>query len=267
MKLKESLLAFLVVGFSVFLSLYLSQLWYLNQYSLSLTNSLFPIYSFYFAYLSFIFMLLLGLYWIFGILQSTENKYISVLSSALENVSSRRFFTLSIIGYSLLYGFLSGMLVFQPNVDFGKEYLFYSASFYYENCCGYIGSIPKIIAVLPQIHFALVISPINILLLPILSFLVSINISVAYYSFMVNGFLPKKGLSFILGSVTGLFTSCPSCAAFFLAGAIGGIGASSAALYLSSFQLLFLTISLPVLVASPLITSIIASKYASSCKC
>jgi len=53
------------------------------------------------------------------------------------------------------------------------------------------------------------------------------------------------------GAAVGLFTACPTCAGFFLAESIGGIGATTLAVALTPYQALFIAVSIPLLVAMP----------------
>jgi hypothetical protein len=53
------------------------------------------------------------------------------------------------------------------------------------------------------------------------------------------------------GAAVGLFTACPTCAGFFLAESVGGIGATTLAVALAPYQAIFIVVSIPLLILMP----------------
>src|SRR5437667_250235 len=57
------------------------------------------------------------------------------------------------------------------------------------------------------------------------------------------------------GAFIGLFTSCPTCAGLAIVSVLGGTGALSASFFLGSLRTIFVAISIPILVAVPLLSA------------
>jgi hypothetical protein len=102
-----------------------------------------------------------------------------------------------------------------------------------------------------------------VFLVPIL---VGVNASLSYYALRISSF-PLSGRWLAgSGAVVGLFTACPTCAGIFLASALGGFG-TTLAVVLAPFQLLFVGITLPVLIAGPVFTALsVKRSYEASCR-
>lgn len=185
----------------------------------------------------------------------------AILSEALGSTKDLKVGAVAAILYGVAYLLVSSILVFQPSVNFLSTYGVSSPSWSAAACCGSPGTVPVLIVyLLPQAHLALQILPLDALFAVVVPLLVGFNVTVAVHT-MRNKFL--KGNAGWLGSVgvlTGLFTGCPTCAGLFLAGATGGIGATGLAVALAPYQMLFVVLSLPVLVASPLIVAFVATR-------
>ena len=93
------------------------------------------------------------------------------------------------------------------------------------------------------------------LLLVSVSFLVGLNFAVSSTVFTIAKSGGKLGA---FGAITGLFVGCPTCAGTAFTMLFGfGAGATSFTLFLTSFeaqvQTIFIAISIPVLLATPII--------------
>jgi len=179
----------------------------------------------------------------------------SISSMLADSLSSRRDLRIGLaaaIGYAVVYLFVSGIVVFQPGVNSGAWIGFSPLSWNVAACCGPVGTVPALIFYLaPQAHLALQILPLDALFAVIVPILVGFNVTVAAHSVrdkMVRG---NIGWMSTVGILTGLFTGCPTCAGLFLASAFGGLGATSLAVALAPYQMLFVVVSIPLLAASP----------------
>jgi hypothetical protein len=248
-------------------------IWFTNQYALSLyyseaISSL--ALQFFSAQALASIILLIGVIYLFKFIHRrvrTEIDLLAIISRALDSKKSVKIGILSAIVYALIYSFTSSIIVYQPEVDFARVYGVTEPSWDAIACCGPFGTIPKLILYpLPQFHLGIQIIPLNALFLIIIPVLFGFNITLASYALM-NSPLPRTGRWLTtLGATVGLFTACPTCAGFFLASAVGGIGATTLAIALASYQALFILISIPALALSPLImATMMKSSLLSAC--
>jgi len=157
------------------------------------------------------------------------------------------------VAYGVVYLFISGVIVFQPGTNFGAWEGIAGPGWAAAACCGSIGTVPALIVyVAPQEHLALQILPLDALFAVVVPLLVGFNVTVAAHALRNRTLRSDAGWVGSLGLLVGLFTGCPTCAGFFLAGAVGGLGATSLAIALAPYQVLFVLVSIPLLAASPL---------------
>lgn len=173
-----------------------------------------------------------------------------VISLALNDRRSFRAFILASLLYGLFLAFVSGFLVYQPLGRFSETYGVTVPSMLPVICCGPFGQMPQFVVYVTQ-HFAILIIPVNLVLLSVVSWLVGLNAAIATYAYA-----NRRGLSDTrwlggIGSIIGLFTACPTCAGFLLLSLFGLSGAVSLSLTLASLQGVFVAVGIPVLVASP----------------
>lgn len=186
-----------------------------------------------------------------------EEGVLSVVSAALSSRRDFKYGVIAALSYGVFLALISSTVVYQPSVDFSQVYGVTGPSWWPKVCCGQFGAVPAIVFyVAPQLHLAMQILPLGVLLLLVMPMLVGANISVATYSFRIRtlrgqGRSRGRGWLSTTGSAAGLFASCPSCASLFLASSFGGFGATALAVALAPYQLLFVSISIPLLVASP----------------
>jgi hypothetical protein len=196
-----------------------------------------------------------------GIVSSTvEPGSDSIRSMLAEALKSRRDVRIGIAAaviYGLVYLFVSSVVVFQPTVNFATAYGVTGTSWNAAACCGAPGTVPALIVYLiPQAHLALQILPLDALFAVLVPILVGLNVAVASHSFRNKVLRTNTGWLGSVGLLAGLFTGCPTCAGLFLAGAVGGFGATTLAVALAPFQLLFVVLSIPLLLASPLVVAL-----------
>jgi len=180
-----------------------------------------------------------------------ENKegILSIIATTTMNKKSRRIFIITFIGYGIFFSLTSGMLVYQPEVEFSHHYNAEIPSAHITPCCGQPGYMPKIIVYLSE-HVGLQIVPINLVLQIVVSYLVGLNTSLAVSAFTF--FKKGSGIS-SLGATTGLFIACPTCVGAFSSIFIGSASAIAFTIAISQLQTLFILITIPILLTTPFI--------------
>lgn len=268
-QLKKSRI-FGILSIALGLSLLVAQMlsWGVLQYNAALRNQI-SVLNFFILEIIYLFIIFLGSILLMNSFSNDElrdNSTSWLFSQVFNSSSDKKVGVLAAIAYALFYSFVSSMIVYQPSVDFAI-YGVRDVSWVAIPCCGSIGSIPMIVIYLiPQLHIALQILPLDLLLLFILSILIFVNYTLISFSLKrVQGTRSDTLLS-SAGALVALFTACPTCAGYFLASIIGGFGATTIALALAPYQFLFITISIPLLLLSPiLIARRISNAYPSGC--
>lgn len=174
---------------------------------------------------------------------------LSIIATATLNKKSRRIFILTFIGYGIFFSLTSGMLVYQPEVEFSYHYNAIVPSAHITPCCGEPGYMPKIIVYFTE-HVGLQIVPINLVLQIVVSYLVGLNTSLAVSAFTF--FKKGSGIS-SLGATTGLFIACPTCVGAFSSIFIGSASAVAFTVAISQMQTLFILFTIPILLTTPFI--------------
>jgi len=215
------------------------------------------ILSFYLAQSISIFLLLLGFYLAHQFLKgrasaSPNTSLVGIIGSPISDPKLMRAATVATALYGLLYAFASSILVFQPGVDFSTAYgATGSVSWSSVPCCGDFGTVPALFLYLSPAHLAVQLVPLSVLLLFIVPPLVGLNLSIALLSVRRTVAKATGRWMVACGAAVGLFTACPTCAGFFLAESIGGLGATTLAVALAPYQALFIAVSIPLLLLMP----------------
>ena len=179
----------------------------------------------------------------------------SELSSShliISNILRSRIFLLSAALYGIFYSLGSGIIVYDSSVNFSAIYHVSIPSSSIATCCSPLGQTPVAVAYLTE-HLGLLLVPVNLVLLFSISWLVGINASLASFTFSLRVKSQGVGWLGMAGAMTGLFTSCPTCAGLAIFSVVGGTGALSAALFLGPLQALLIAVSLPILIATPIL--------------
>jgi len=181
-----------------------------------------------------------------------------------ESLSTRRDFKIGVaaaVAYAVVYLVVSSVIVFQPSVDFATTYGVTAPSWTAAACCGSVGTVPALVVyVSPQAHLALQVLPLDVLFAVVVPLLVGMNVTVAVHAVRNKDVRANVGWLSSMGLLAGLFTGCPTCAGLFLASAVGGLGATSLAIALAPYQLLFVVVSIPLLAASPVMIALNARR-------
>lgn len=226
------------------------------------------ILSFYLALAISIFLLLLGFRFAYLYLRmrSSDSPFSSSFAVIGSAISDRRLARVAALGaalYGLLYAFTSSIVVLQPNVDFATTYGTTGvASWGSLPCCGDVGTLPWAALYLAPLHLAVQLVPLSVLLLFIVPPLVGLNLAIALFSVRKTVSRVTGRWMVACGAAVGLFTACPTCAGFFLAESVGGIGATTLAVALAPYQAVFIAVSIPLLVLMPFFFAIRVRKSA-----
>jgi len=181
--------------------------------------------------------------------EENDKGLLSIIAISTWNTKSRKIFLITFVVYGLFFSMASGTLVYQPDVTFSIHYGAKIPSGFISPCCGPTGYAPKIIVYLTE-HIGLNVIPLNLVLQLVVSYLVGLNMALAVRAISIS---KKAGSLGTTGATTGLFIACPTCAGTFLSlfvGTASGIGLS---VILSQLQTLFIAISIPILLVTPLI--------------
>jgi hypothetical protein len=192
--------------------------------------------------------------WSKGEKSKEPSSMLSTVSAVFAERRYSRIFLISSIAYGVLYAISSGIIVFQPNIDFSEVYHVGIPSFAVATCCGPVGEMPEAVVYATQ-HLGLLLVPINALLLFSVSWLVGLNSSLAAFTLSFRRRNIGLGWFAGVGSLIGLFTSCPTCAGLAIIALLGGTGTLSVAFFLGPFQTLFVGLSILILIATPILSA------------
>lgn len=235
--------------------------WYLGQYYLGVSSgptALGIVLRYYGIEVLEICVALAGAFVMYGALRDWRSgpcpeSIRGILADSLASRRDLKIGAVAAIAYGIAYLFLSSMIVFQPLVNFAAEGIS-GTGWNAITCCGAPGTVPAIIVILsPQAHLGMQILPLDLLFAVMVPLLVGFNMTVAAHAITNKIVRSKVGLIGSVGVLAGLFTGCPTCAGLFLASAIGGFGGSTLAVALAPYQMFFVVVSIPILVASPMI--------------
>ena len=177
------------------------------------------------------------------------NDILSVIASTTWNNKSKKIFIITFILYGIFFAFTSGIIVYQPDVVFSYHYNAIIPSAHLNSCCGEPGYMPEIIVYISE-HVGLQIIPINLVLVVVVSYLVGLNTSLAINAISTT---KKSGGLSSIGAITGLFIACPTCAGTFFAVFVGSTTAVTFTVLLTHLQTLFIGITIPILLLTPII--------------
>jgi hypothetical protein len=167
----------------------------------------------------------------------SDNKYLKIM-------------IISSIGYGIIFGFLSQIFVYKNNISFIDQGIMIP-SVNIVPCCNIPGYVPMFTAYITD-HFLVLLIPINIILAVTVSALVGFNFALSFYILKLTR-ISKNKISIFqsIGLTGGLFVGCPTCAGSIFS-ALFGFGAGTTIAVLALFQSLFIAITIPVLIITPL---------------
>ena len=183
--------------------------------------------------------------------KSTENNndILTIIAKITLNPKSKKIFAATFIVYGIFFSLTAGLIIYQPDVIFSHHYDAIVPSAHMNVCCGEPGYMPTIIVYITE-HVGLQIIPINLVLVITVSYLVGLNTSLAVKAISIT---KKSGGLTSIGAVTGLFVACPTCVSTFFALFIGSSGAITFTVILTQLQTLFVGITIPILLLTPIL--------------
>jgi hypothetical protein len=192
--------------------------------------------------------------WSTGEASGPPSSITGIVVAAFARSRYSRLLLASSFAYGIFYAFASGIIVFQPALSFSDVYHVGIPSVAIAACCGPIGETPQVVAYITQ-HLGLLLVPVNLLLLFSISWLVGLNASFASFALSFRTKNARIGWFGGIGAFIGLFASCPTCAGLAIISVLGGTGTLSASFFLGSLQTVFVVVSIPILVAAPLVSA------------
>jgi hypothetical protein len=194
----------------------------------------------------------------------SKESWLAKLRLITRDPSSRKVRFVSMITYGTILSLLSGILVIQPGQNYSSLYRVAIPSSTFAVCCGSIGQMPQVVLYLLN-NVGLVLTPLALVLLFTISWLVGVNASGALLAYRTRAVREDRTLLATIGSFLGIFSICPSCAQGALAALLGTSGVVFVTL-LGSYQPIFIEATIPILVISLLWTANSLSKTsATSC--
>jgi len=177
------------------------------------------------------------------------NGILTIIAKTTMNSKSRKIFVATFIAYGIFFSLTAGLIVYQPDVIFSHHYDAVVPSAHMNACCGEPGYMPTIIVYMTE-HVGLQIIPINLVLVVIVSYLVGLNTALATKAISMT---KKSGGLTSIGATTGLFVACPTCVSTFFAIFIGSSSAVAFTVVLTQLQTLFVGITIPILLLTPIL--------------
>jgi hypothetical protein len=188
-----------------------------------------------------------------------------------------KFFYLLSIGYGIFYALVSGMLIYRPDINLSSLYGVPLPSIIMTSY-GPTGYVPTM-SIYVTDHLGFFIIPLNLLVALVISALVGFNGVLSIFAFsdrrrrskinVDNGNGSNKNMnkpakdslgvtSSILnaaGATVGIFVVCPTCASFYILSIFTGSLVPTITTFTVTFYSLFLIITIPLLLLSPLLTA------------
>ena len=177
------------------------------------------------------------------------NGILTIIAKTTMNSKSRKIFVVTFIAYGIFFSLTAGLIVYQPDVIFSHHYDAVVPSAHMNVCCGEPGYMPTIIVYITE-HIGLQIIPINLVLVVVVSYLVGLNTALAIKAISIT---KRSGGLTSIGATTGLFIACPTCISTFFAIFIGSSSAVTFTVILTQLQTLFVGITIPILLLTPIL--------------
>ena len=189
------------------------------------------------------------------------NRILTIIAKTTMNSKSKKIFIATFMAYGMFFSLTAGLIVYHPDVTFSYHYDAVIPSAHMNVCCGEPGYMPTIIVYITE-HVGLQIIPINLVLVLVVSYLVGLNTALAVKAISITR---KSGGLTSIGAATGLFIACPTCVSTFFALFIGSTSAVTFTVILTQLQTLFVGITIPILLLTPILIAKKIQKKDDSC--
>ena len=178
-----------------------------------------------------------------------DHGVLSIIAKTTMDAKSKKIFIVTFIAYGMFFSLTAGQIVYQPDIIFSPQYDAKILTAHMKSSSPDPGYMPTIIVYITE-HVGLQIIPINLVLVLIVSYLVGLNTALAVKAISIT---KKSGGLTSVGATTGLFIACPRCVSTFFAIFIGSSSAVTFTVILTQLQTLFVGITIPILLLTPII--------------
>ncbi|MGG6460047.1 MAG: hypothetical protein ACM3JQ_01335 [Candidatus Eiseniibacteriota bacterium] len=160
-------------------------------------------------------------------------------------LSNKKLFWISTISYLVIILFTSNVLIYRT-APFTQVYGVPVPSVYVIPCCGFPGTYPVLALYLTD-HVGLLITPLGLILCTFITVLVGLNLKLISLRLRLNRQIDSQntkrlGIITLIGSSTGLVSSCPSCAGTVLI-SFFGMGAGILNYFNNGGQMVFIFVT------------------------
>ena len=181
-----------------------------------------------------------------------SNSLISFITGAFANRKYWKIMAAAAIGYGIIFGLLSQILVYRPDISLTEKGI-KVPSVDLTPCCAAPGYMPMLTVYITD-HFLILVIPVNVILAAVVSGLVGFNVALSIFAYRLKKMMhASTSLAGGVGATCGLFVGCPTCAGSIFSALIGvGIaGTGTSASVLAPFQTIFIAASIPALIIAP----------------
>ncbi|MDN5846350.1 MAG: hypothetical protein L0H53_08770, partial [Candidatus Nitrosocosmicus sp.] len=180
-----------------------------------------------------------------------------------------RFFLPIVIGYGVIYSIVSGIIIIRPEGGIAHVSGIHNLPAVVMMQYGPTGYVPTMSIYISD-NLGIFIIPLNLIIALVVSALVGLNSIISIYA-LFNCYSNKNRFSFTntstsssflgaLGATTSLFVICPTCASLYIFTAIAGGLAPSIAAFTFTYYNLFMMVSIPLLLCTPILTALSIKK-------
>jgi len=178
----------------------------------------------------------------------------TLISRAIRDKKSFRVFATASLAYGISFSFASSLAVYRPSgVSIGGGSVI-APSIVPVVCCGPMGQMPQFVVYLSQ-QFALLLIPLNLILIFAAAWMVGLNAAIATYSYSWRSVRNSRSWVGGFGAIVTLFSACPTCAGFLLLALLGLSFAVPLGLTIASLQAVFILAGFPILALTPVLAA------------
>jgi hypothetical protein len=200
-------------------------------------------------------------------------KYYPIVRIILSIINDRKYFRFFLpiaIGYGVIYSIVSGIIIIRPEGGLTHVSGIHNLPSIVMMQYGPTGYVPTMSIYISD-NLGIFIIPLNLIIALVVSALVGLNSIISIYA-LLNRYSNKNRFSFTnastptssflsaLGATTSLFVICPTCASLYIFTAIAGGLAPSIAAFTVTHYNLFIMISIPLLLCTPILTALSIKK-------
>jgi hypothetical protein len=195
-----------------------------------------------------------------------------VLGIILSIISDRkyfRFFLPIVIGYGVVYSIVSGIVIIRPEGGLTHVSGIHDLPAMVMMQYGPMGYVPTMSIYITD-NLGIFIIPLNLIIALVVSALVGLNSIISIYALFnrhnknkfsfTNAATSSSSFLGALGATTSLFVICPTCTSLYIFTAIAGGLTPSIAAFTVTYYNLFMMVSIPLLLCTPILTALSIKK-------